>query len=78
MTLCAQQKHAEVTNEALFLPSNFTYRKDRKITDFNCKQRGVLIAVKSTLKHENVDIPLTHDDFNVIKTNLSMSSLIIC
>ena len=69
---------AEVTNEALFLPSYFIYRKHWKITDFKSKHGGVLIAVKSSFKHENVDIPFIHDDFIVFKINLSMSSLIIC
>ena len=68
----------EVTNEALFLPSYFIYRKDRKITDFKSKHGGVLIAVKSSLKHENVDIPLIHDEFIVVKINLLMFALIIC
>ena len=79
MTVCKTEiwLTAEVTNEALFLPSYIIYRKDRKITDFKSKLGGVLIAVKSSLKHKNVDIPLIHDDFIVVKINLSMSSLII-
>ena len=69
---------AAVANEALFLPFYFIYRKDRKITDFKSKHGGVLIAVKSSLKHKNVDISLIHDNFIVIKINFSMSFLIIC
>ena len=69
---------AEVTNESLFLPSYFIYREDGNITDFKSKHGGVLIAVKASLKHENVNIPLIHDDFIVVKINLSLSSLIIC
>ena len=42
------------------------------------KHGGVLIAVKSSLKHRHVDIPLILDDFIVVKINLLMSSLIIC
>ena len=78
--MCITEKWltAEVTNEALFLHSYFMYPKDSKITDFKSKHGGVLIAVKSSLKHKNVDIPLIHDDFNVVKINISMSYLIIC
>ena len=48
------------------------------MTDFKSKHGGVLIAVKSYLKHENLGILLIHDDFIVVKINLSMSSLKNC
>ena len=65
---------ADVTNEALILLSYFIYQKHRKIIDFKSKHGGVLNAVKSSLKHKNVDISLIHDDTKkqVEKSNLSL------
>ena len=65
---------ADVTNEALILLSYFIYQKHRKINDFKSRHGGVLNAVKSSLKHENVDISLIHDDTKkqAEKSNLSL------
>ena len=68
----------DVQNYSLFLPANTIYRNDRIPCEHETKHGGVLIAIRSTIMHEQILIDLHLEDFVVISVQTKPQPTLIC
>ena len=66
------------TNTALFLKSYFIHRNDTLSTDAKSKHGGVLIAVKSLIRHTRIRIDPKYSETVTVKISLHEVECIIC
>ena len=67
-----------VTNTAVFLPNYSMYRTDRDPDMFISKDGGVLIGIRNTIEHEQVNLSTVHDDYVATKIFTKSKSILIC
>ena len=68
----------DVQNYSLFLPAYTIYRNDRIPCEHETKHGGVLIAIRSTIMHEQILIDLNLEDFVVISVQTKPQPTLIC
>ena len=69
---------SEIPNQALILSSCKVYRKDRPSNNVRSEHGGVLIAVKSGIRHELINLNFNCSDYLVISLTGFTGSVMLC